>query len=65
MGHRPPGLLWSLEGGNSITKARAPAAGSEHPVWICALFGQNLKDIPVLDDLSLVVEPENIDPGIL
>ncbi len=35
----------------------------EHAVGVCRRRRDSLEDIPVLDDLAVVVEPEDIDPG--
>ena len=37
----------------------------EHPILVGGCLGDDLQDVPVLNDLAVLVEPEDVDPGVV
>ena len=45
--------------------ARTAFIASKHPVVVVTLYRHFLKHVPMLDDLALIIETENVHPCII
>src|SRR3954451_11277371 len=50
---------------SSTGSAARQGRSSEHPVVVGGVVGDDLQDIPVLDDLAVGVEAEDVDAGVV